>query len=227
MYATSKAGQAARTRAALEQAARALFEARGFAQVSAEAIVAQARVTRGALYHHYDGKEGLFEAIVEGAMQRLHAGIARAAAGAPDASTALRRGMHRFLELGTVPRTQRLLFLDAPLVMGWQRWRQMDERYGLGLLRQALDLAVAQGQIRAQPTGLAAHLLLGAMIEAALWIARSGGRTQSRAQARAQAEHALGQLLDGLAVPASSAKPPAAGRQSSGNRSRRASTVRP
>jgi AcrR family transcriptional regulator len=206
MYATKppasrQAERSAGTRARLERAARDLFERRGFDAVSAEEIVTQARVTRGALYHHYDGKEGLFEAVVEGAMRRLKDSIARAAAGAPDARTALQRGVRRFLELGAAPRTQRLLFLDAPLVLGWQRWRQMDERYGLGLLRQALDLGIAQGQLRPQPTSVAAHLLLGAMIEAALWIARARHRTQTRAQARAEAERALEQLLDGLATP--------------------------
>ncbi|HET6147864.1 MAG TPA: helix-turn-helix domain-containing protein, partial [Polyangia bacterium] len=69
MYANKKAAQAAQMRATLEQVARELFETRGFAAVSAEEIVAQAGVTRGALYHHYDGKQGLFEAVAEAAMQ--------------------------------------------------------------------------------------------------------------------------------------------------------------
>jgi len=195
MYATAKAKRAALTREALEKVARELFETRGFADVGAEEIVAQAGVTRGALYHHYEGKEGLFEAVVEAAMRRLHDNIARAAASAPDAVAALKLGMRRFLELGAVPRTQRVLFIDAPVVMGWHRWRQLDQRYGFGLLKQAVDLAMAQGQMRAQPSALVAHLLLSAMIEAAMIIAHS----DHKADMRADAERVLGQLIDGLA----------------------------
>ena len=195
MYATKKAEQTERTRQALEKVARELFESRGFAAVSAEEIVAQAGVTRGALYHHYGGKEGLFEAVAEAAMRRMHASVARAAGTAPDAVAALKHGMRRFLELGAAPRTQRVLFIDAPVVMGWHRWRQMDQRYGFGLLKQAVDLAMAQGQMRAQPSALVAHLLLSAVIEAAMVIARS----DHKASVRADAERVLGQLVDGLA----------------------------
>src|SRR5262245_55981064 len=103
-----KADQAAQMRATLEAVARELFETRGFAAVSAEEIVATAGVTRGALYHHYGGKEGLFEAVAEAAMQRLHDNIARATTGAArDPIEALKLGVRRFLELSAAPRTQR------------------------------------------------------------------------------------------------------------------------
>jgi len=194
MYANKKTEQAAAMREALEKVARELFETRGFAAVSAEELVAQAGVTRGALYHHYSGKEGLFEAVAEAAMARLHEHIARAAAAAPDGLAAIKLGMKRFLELGAAPRTQRVLFVDAPVVMGWQRWRQLDERYGLGLLIQAVELAMAQGKMRKQPPALVAHLLLSTMIEAAMLIANA----ERKAEVRADAERVLGQLLEGL-----------------------------
>jgi AcrR family transcriptional regulator len=195
MYASKKAEVAARTRAALEDVARELFEARGFGEVSAEEIVAAAGVTRGALYHHFGGKEGLFEAVAEAAMRRLHANIANAASGAIDPLGALKLGMQRFLELTTAPRLQRVLFVDAPAVLGWRRWRELDERYGFGLLKQAIDLAMAAGQLRPRSNELVAHILLSAMIEAAMLIANSPRKAELRDEAQAM----LARLIDGFA----------------------------
>ena len=191
-----KAENAAQTRHALERAARELFEQRGFPEVSAEAIVAAAGVTRGALYHHYGGKEGLFEAVAEAAMQRLHENVALAAAQARgDPLAALRLGISRFLELATAPRLQRVLFIDAPTVLGWRRWREMDARYGLGMLLAGLQQAHAKGQIRSQDTRLLAHIVLSALIEAAMMVAHAPVKTA----ARAEAEDMLLRLLAGLA----------------------------
>lgn len=199
MYVNRRANRkqqaAARTRTLLERAARGLFEARGYAAVSAEQIVAAAGVTRGALYHHYDGKMGLFEAVAEAAMRRLHANVAAHAGAARDPLAALRLGMHRFLELATAPRLQRVLFIDAPSVLGWQRWRALDERYGLGLLKQGIALAIKSGQLREQSIDLAAHILLSALIESAMVIARS----DNKARMRNGSERLLLRLLDGLA----------------------------
>ncbi|MBV8031486.1 MAG: TetR/AcrR family transcriptional regulator [Betaproteobacteria bacterium] len=194
MHVNRKEENSARTRAALEKAARELFEARGFAAVSAEELVARAGVTRGALYHHYDGKEGLFEAIVAGAMKRLNAGVQEAAAKAKDPLSALRLGIERFLELAAAPRVQRVLFVDAPAVMGWTRWREMDERHGLGLLKQGIAAAIQHKQLREQDPSLAAHVLLSALIESAMLIARS----TDKARLRAEAQEMLFRLLEGL-----------------------------
>jgi AcrR family transcriptional regulator len=192
MYVNKKAEASQRTRAALEAAGRELFETRGFADVGAEEVVALAGVTRGALYHHYDGKEGLFAAVAEGAMQRLHAEIAQAAASEATPRGALHRGVTRFLELASEPALQRLLFVDAPTVLGWPAWRGLDDRYGLGLLKQGMRLALAG--LPARQADVSAHLLLGALIEAAMWIAHA----EAQADARCQAEAGLRRLLDGL-----------------------------
>ena len=191
-----KSRNAAQTCQALERAARELFEQRGFASVSAEEICAAAGVTRGALYHHYAGKEGLFEAVAESMMRRLHDNIAEAAGAAGgDPMAALRSGISRFLELATAPRLQRVLFTDAPTVMGWQRWREMDARYGLGLLQLGIEQAQSAGQMRSQDTRLLAHMLLSALIEAAMLVAQA----PVKATARAEAEEMLLRLLAGLA----------------------------
>ena len=93
----TKAAQALQTRRKFEEVARELFAKRGFADVSAEEIVAKNDVTRGALYHHYDGKEGLFEAVVDTLMREVHAKLAKAASGASDPVQAIERGISALL----------------------------------------------------------------------------------------------------------------------------------
>ncbi len=189
----TKAGQTAATRAKLEEIARELFGARGFEAVSAEELAAKAEVTRGALYHHYDGKEGLFAAVVENLMRELHERLAREAAGQGDPLKALEHGVSLFLEACSDPSVQQILLIDAPAVLGWQRWREMDAKYGMGLLKQALSAAVAAGSLRQVDVDISAHLLLGALTEAAMLIPRA----PNPAKARKAAERALIALIEG------------------------------
>lgn len=192
MY-VKKANQARATRERLEQVARKLFAQRGFSDVSAEELVAAAQVTRGALYHHYDGKEGLLAAVAENVMRELHAKLAAEAAGARDPLQGLQRGIRAFLDLGTKPATQRILLIDAPAVLGWQAWRAMDERYGLGLLRHGLAAATEAGLLTEYDPDMLAHLLLGALTEAAMMIVRA----KNPASARKAAEHAIEAMIEG------------------------------
>src|SRR5262249_6853379 len=192
MYVT-KEKQATATKAKLERVARDLFGTRGFAEVSAEELVARAGVTRGALYHPYNGKEGLYEAVVEGAMKELHEKLAAEAAGARDPLDGLARGIRAFLTRSTQPALQRVLLIDAPAVLGWHQWRKMDDRYGLGLLKRALAGGVKTGLLRDQDPDVMAHLLQGALTEAALVIARS----RQPSKARKDAERAIASIVAG------------------------------
>ena len=189
----TKAKQAEATKAKLERVARELFAERGFAELSAEELVARAGVTRGALYHHYNGKEGLFEAVVEGAMKDVHAKLAAEAAGQADPLQGLLRGIHAFLNISTQPSIQRILLIDAPAVLGWHKWRKMDDRYGLGLLKRGLSSAMKTGLLRNQDVDVMAHLLQGALTEAAMVIARS----KKPSKARKDAERALASIISG------------------------------
>src|SRR5215831_5932416 len=138
-----------RTRRALVKAAWALFERRGFDGVAAEEIVAEARVTRGALYHHFeDGKVGLFRGVVRELMQEVHGRLSVAGRRARTPFEALELGVVAFLEICTEPGYRRILLVDGPAVLGWHVWRSMDLEYGLGLLRRALEAAEAAGQIQ-------------------------------------------------------------------------------
>lgn len=189
----TKAAQTLATKQKLERVARALFAERGFAGVSAEEIVVAADVTRGALYHHYDGKEGLFEAVVDALMREVHAKLAAEAAGLSDPLQALERGVRVFLKVCTEPNVQRILLVDAPAVLGWPKWREMDARYGFGLVKHALSGAMQAGLLPNQDVDILAHVLLGALTEAAMVIARSDNPSKSRKAA----ERAIGSVIAG------------------------------
>lgn len=187
----TKAAQTVTTKRKLERVARELFAERGFTRVSSEELVAKADVTRGALYHHYDGKEGLFEAVVDTVMQEVHAKLAREAAALSDPLQALERGISVFLKVCSEPSVQKILLIDAPAVLGWPKWRAMDAKYGLGLLKQALSAAMKARLLRRQDIDVLAHLLLGALTEAAMVIARSHNPSKSQKAA----ERALAAMI--------------------------------
>jgi AcrR family transcriptional regulator len=163
------------TRAALIEAARPLFAERGYADVGTEEIVRVAGVTRGALYHHFAGKQELFEAVYEKLeaelAERIEEGALKANAEAP--MEALRAGVRMALEASTEPEMQRIALLDGPSVLGWDRWREIAAEYGLGMVEAVLGAAIEAGEIPAQPPRPLAHVLMGALDEAAMLIARA------------------------------------------------------
>lgn len=194
---SGKSEQAQATKQKLEQIARALFAEHGFAGVSAEELVTRAGVTRGALYHHYAGKEGLFEAVVDAIMREVHGNLAKEAVGASDPLQALQLGIGAFLKLCTEPATHRILLVDAPAVLGWTRWREMDSKYGFGLVKQTLSGAMSAGLLVPQDVEVLAHLLLGALTEMAMVIARS----PSPATACEAARRAFVSMIDAWRLP--------------------------
>jgi AcrR family transcriptional regulator len=186
------------TRDKLVAAGRALFAQRGYAAVGTEEIVRAAGVTRGALYHQFRDKEALFEAVfeeVEGeATRRVAEGALDGAAADPLA--ALRAGTRQFLETCTEPEFERIALLDAPAVLGWERWRAIGLRHGLGLVAGVLQAGMDAGAIARQPVTPLAHLLIGALDEGAMYVARA----EDRATARTEVQGIVDRLLDGLAA---------------------------
>jgi len=194
----TKAEQTERTRAALISAGRTLFAERGFAATSTEELVRTAGVTRGALYHHFRDKRELFEAVYEDVERGLAEEVTRSLEGTSDALEVLRRGSDAFLDACLDPAVQRIALVEGPSVLGWERWREIDQTYGLGMVQLALQAAMDAGAIRAAPVEPLAHVLLGGLMEAAMLLAASPDPRRARADAGA----AVAVLLDGLAAPA-------------------------
>jgi AcrR family transcriptional regulator len=190
----SQAERSQATRGALVDAARPLFAERGYAEVGTEEIVRAAGVTRGALYHHFDGKRELFEAVYE----RIEAELAeRIAAGALNAGgaaplDAMRAGAEMFLRECTGREVQQIALLDGPSVLGWDRWREIGAEHGLGLIEAILQAAIDAGEIAAQPVRPLAHVLMGALDEAAMLVARAEDPEAARAE--------VGRTIDSLLV---------------------------
>ena len=190
----TQAERAEATRGALIAAARRLFGARGYAEVGTEEIVREAGVTRGALYHHYDGKRDLLRAVYEQIEREIAEDIAgRAVPGATVLDT-LRLGAERFLDHCLEPDVQRIALLDAPAVLGWEQWREIGARYGLGLISGLLTAGIEAGEIRRQPVDPLAHALLGALDEIAMLVARA----DDPAAARDEAAETLAGMVEGL-----------------------------
>ena len=173
------------TRAALLQTARELFAQRGYAAVGTEEIVRAAGVTRGALYHHFEGKLELFEAVYEQVEEQLMTRIAEAVAEIEVQAPlrALEVGAQAFLDASESDRAvQQIALVDAPSVLGWERWREIGMRFALGMVQATLDAAIAAGEVAPQPVGPLAHLLLGAIDEGAMLIARADDAGETRRQ---------------------------------------------
>jgi AcrR family transcriptional regulator len=182
------------TRAALIAAARPLFAARGYAGVGTEEIVRAAGLTRGALYHQFGGKRGLFEAVYETIEHELAQRIGAEALGASDPLEAMRIGMEMLLDACLEPEVQRILLLDAPAVLGWERWREIGAEASLGLIEPSLQAAMDAGEISPQPVHPLAHVVMGALDEAAMLVARS----EDPAATRKEVAATLWSMLEGL-----------------------------
>jgi AcrR family transcriptional regulator len=189
-----KAEHAEATRAALVGSARALFAERGYAAVSIEEIVRRARVTRGALYHHFEDKADLFAAVFESVQQDLAQRLLKAASSQPDPAKHLEIGCHAFLDACAERDVQRIVLLDGPAVLGWEAWHESDVNFGLELLQRSIEAAIEGGAVARQPVEPLSHLLLGALNGSGLEIARSS----DPARAKREMRKALDRLLTGL-----------------------------
>jgi len=196
----TQADRTAVTRNALIDAGRRLFGERGYAAVGTEEIARDAGVTRGALYHQFADKQALFGAVFEALEEAVLIEIATQAASDDDGPVnALRRSVSAWLNACERPEVQRIILLDAPGVLGWETWREIAERYALGATIILLQTAIDTGAIAPQPVRPLAHILIGALDEAALYVARADDRDA----ARREVEVVLDRLLAGITAPAS------------------------
>jgi AcrR family transcriptional regulator len=185
------------TREALIAAARRLFTERGYESVGTEEIVRAAGVTRGALYHHFGDKATLLDAVYARIEAESTERVARVVLGSELHSplAAMKAGISAFLEECTQPELRQIALHDAPAVLGWERWREVGAANGLGLIEASLTAAIEAGEIRSMPVKPTAHLLMGALDEAAMLLARD-----DRPEARAEVTDVLVTLLESFAV---------------------------
>ena len=186
------------TIAALIAAARELFAERGYAAVGTEEIVQHAGVTRGALYHHFKGgKEDLFRAVLVQISAETTRRVVQAAANTSDPWEALVVGADAFLDASAGREVQQIMLVDGPSVLGWDVWRAADGDYALSMLEAALQRAIDAGRLIDQPARALAHVLMGALDEAAMVVARA----DDPEQARAEMGQTVRRLLEGLRGP--------------------------
>ena len=184
------------TRAALLTAARRLFGSQGYAATSLDAVVAGAGVTKGALYHHFDGKEALFGAVFEQIEQEV-SDTAVAAFNRPDSWEALLEGCGLWLDAHLDPEVQRIVLREARAVLGWEDVRTIENRFGAVALRGALRKAMHAGAVERQPLRPLSLMLLGALGEACQYIADA----EDPAAARAEVAELIPRLLAGFRTP--------------------------
>ncbi len=192
----SQTDRSAATQQALVAAARELWGARGYAAVSTPEIVHAAGVTRGAMYHQYADKTELFRAVLEAVerdlVERLAAMVAAERPKTP--ADALHIAADAWLELSGEPEVRQVVLLDAPSVLGWAGFREVYQRYGLGMTEQLLSAAIDSGELKPQPTRPLATIVIGALDEAAMSIANADDPEQEKEQVRM----VIHDLIEGL-----------------------------
>jgi len=183
------------TRERLVATARELFGRDGFEATSVEAVLGEAGVARGSLYHHFESKTALFDAVLNQVVGEIAEQAAEAARVHDDPVEGLRAGCGAWLRMALDPAVQQITLVDAPAVVGWSRWRELDEQHTLGGVRRSLQHIAESGRLPADQVDLLAHMLLASVSEAALLIPRADDPEAALAAGQA----AFDTLLDRLA----------------------------
>jgi AcrR family transcriptional regulator len=190
-----RAAQGRATRGQLIEVATRLFAEHGYEGTSIEAVLSAAGVSRGALYHHFPGKEALFEAVVVAVSDQVTVDLAAAVRGCTDPVDAMRTAALAWIGLAADPVIQRVVLVDAPSVLGWERWRDMDGGRTLGTLRAMLQAVSDSGRLPSALVNPFAHMILAALDEIVLVVARADDPTAAVAEGRMAVEALLDRLL--------------------------------
>jgi AcrR family transcriptional regulator len=190
-----RAAQGRATRGQLIEVATRLFAEHGYEGTSIEAVLSAAGVSRGALYHHFAGKEALFEAVVSAVSARVTAELTEVISGCADPVDALRTAALAWIGLAADPVIQRVVLVDAPSVLGWDRWRAMDDGRTLGALRMLLQAVSDSGRLPAELVVPFSHMILAALDEIVLVVARAPDSTTAVAEGRMAVEALMDRLL--------------------------------
>ena len=190
-----RAAQGRATRGQLIEVATRLFAEYGYEGTSIEAVLTAAGVSRGALYHHFAGKEALFEAVVAAVSDQVTLELTEVIRDCADPVEALRTAALAWISLAADPVIQRVVLVDAPSVLGWERWRDMDHGRTLGALQAMLQAVSDGGRLPAELVSPFSHMILAALDEIALVVARSSDSTTAVAEGRMAVEALIERLL--------------------------------
>ena len=190
-----RAAQGRATRGQLIEVATRLFAEHGYEGTSIEAVLSAAGVSRGALYHHFAGKEALFEAVVSAVSDQVTVKLTEAVRGCVDPLDAMRTAAIAWIGLAADPVIQRVVLVDAPSVLGWDRWRAMDDGRTLGAMRAMLQAISDSGRLPAELVGPFSHMILAALDEIVLVIARAPDSAAAVAEGRMAVQALLDRLL--------------------------------
>ncbi|WAL62225.1 TetR/AcrR family transcriptional regulator [Thermocoleostomius sinensis] len=168
----TKAEQTLRTRRAILDRARHLFATNGYTATGTEEIISELGITRGALYHQFHDKLGVFKAVVSEAYDEIATYISSKVQSLDDPWDQLVIGCQAFLEVAHQEELRRLVFIEAPAVLAADTLVEFDQ-HGFGLLHEAIQTVVAQGKLNTIDAEGFAHLVNGALNELAAWIAQS------------------------------------------------------
>jgi len=190
-----RAAQGQATRDQIVAVATRLFATHGYDGTSIEAVLSAAGVSRGALYHHFAGKEALFEAVVQAVSDRITVELTETISDRTDPLDALHTAAVAWIDLAGDPVIQRILLVDAPSVLGWERWRTMDDGRTLGAMRGMLQAVSDGGHLPPELVTPFAHMILAALDEIVLVIARAPDSGAAVASGRTAVEELLRRLL--------------------------------
>ncbi len=189
-----QAENSATTRAALIKIARKLFAEHGYADTATEEVVRRARVTRGALYHHFKDKKDLFKAVLLEEEKRLAELTALVSAGERDPLNIMVKATEAFLDECLDPAVRQIVLIDAPAVLGWEQYRKIDDEHFLAGVVAVFEGAIQQGLIPRQPVAPLARIMMGAVHEATMLLAHA----PDQLKARREVSEVIARLLNGI-----------------------------
>lgn len=175
-------------------AARECFAERGYRGAAAEEVVRRAGVTRGAMYHHFGDKLGLFRAVVEELEGEIDGRVERAAGSVEGPFETVMAGHRAFLDACLEPEVKQILLIDGPAALGWEEWHRIEADHALAQIERGLRRLAGEEERSLRPL---AHMIHGALIEAAMFIAAA----DDPRRAREEVGRSLERLLRGLAAP--------------------------
>jgi AcrR family transcriptional regulator len=199
------------TRHALVDSAVDLFTKRGYAATSLDEVARRARVTKGALYHHFSGKQALFEAAFDAVENTVMTRLAEIVVGPGDPWERSMNGIRHYVDICLDPSYQRIVVHEAPVVMGWERWREAEDHFSFGLVRAAIQALVDGDVIDELPVEVSARLLFGALTAGATVIARADDPKKAGAEVSSTIIQMLERLRRPENPPADDAQPARSG----------------